>query len=237
MSPESSVELVYFNMRGRAEASRLLLTVVDASFEDHRVCDVAQWSKLKPRLPFGALPILKDGPSTLSQSHAILRYLAYRYELLQNSLIDQSIYDEAQFSLAEAQEDLWQFAWREDYLTDPEPYATGRLSFFLNSLQAHLAQHGGDCWIGNSISHIDCLAFAFLDELRAFFPTTLASFARLSEFHETFKNRPPVHAYIESGRRPAVFGMALNGPKIDPEAKVAPGEMFENPWTDPVPLS
>ena len=236
MGQEPKLELVYFNMRGRAEASRLLLNTVDASFEDHRVCDMEHWGELKPQLPFGSLPLLRAGSFSLSQSHAILRYIASQYGLLPSSLKSQSVYDEAHLALSEAQEDLWQFAWRKEYIANPEAYAAGRLTHFLKNLQSHLTRHGGEFWVGNSISHIDCLAFVLLDELRAFFPTTLAGFVVLSEFRERFENRRPIRSYIDSGRRPAVFGMALHGPKIDPAARVRSGEVFENPWSEPVPL-
>lgn len=66
MNQESKLELVYFNMRGRVEASRLLLTTVGAPFEDHRVCDMQDWGELKPQLPFGSLPLLREGPFSLS---------------------------------------------------------------------------------------------------------------------------------------------------------------------------
>lgn len=237
MSQDSKLELVYFNMRGRAEASRLLLTILNIPFEDERVCDMQHWDELKPQLPFGSLPLLRKGSFELSQSHAILRYIAGSYELLPSNHKRQSAYDEAHLALSEAQEDLWQFAWRKEYIADPKPYVEGRLSYFLENLQSHLTRHGAEFWIGNSISHIDCLAFVLLDELRAFFPDSLSRYDRLSNFHKTFENRPPVRAYIDSGMRPAVFGMALHGPKIDPTANVKPGEVFENPWTDPVPLT
>ncbi len=237
MNQESKLQLVYFNMRGRVEASRLLLTTVDAPYEDYRVCDMQDWGELKPQLPFGSLPLLREGPFSLSQSHAILRYIAGQHGLLPSSLKGQSVYDEAHLALSEAQEDLWQFAWSKNYIANPEAYAAGRLSNFLRNLQSHLARHGGECWVGNSISHIDCLAFVLLDELRAFFPAALSGFTLLSEFHAKFENRLPVRTYIDSGRRPAVFGMALHGPKIDPAAKIEPGQVFKNPWTEPVPLA
>ncbi|MCZ6617732.1 MAG: glutathione S-transferase family protein [Gammaproteobacteria bacterium] len=237
MRRESKLELLYFNMRGRAEAARLLLTIVDAPFEDHRVRNMQHWGELKPQLPFGSLPLFRSGSFVLSQSHAILRYIAGSYELLPSSFESQSVYDEAHLALSEAQEDLWQFAWRKDYVANPKAYAEGRLSHFLENLQSHLIRHGGECWVGNSISHIDCLAYVLLDELRAFFPTVLSSFTSLYEFHARFENRPPIRTYIDSGRRPVVFGMALHGPKIDPAANVQPGEVFENPWTEPVPLA
>ncbi len=237
MDEESRPELLYFNMRGRVEASRLLLIVQDVCFKDDRVSDMNRWNELKPQLPFGYLPLFKEGSVVLSQSHAILRYLAGQYELLPASFKSQSVYDEAHSALAEAQEDLWQFAWSSDYVERPEVYATGRLSHFLEKLQSHLNRHGGKCWMGNSLSHIDCLAFVFLDELRAFFPATLAGFTSLAEFHARFENRTLVRSYVDSSRRPVVFGMALHGPKIDPAARVKPGEVFENPWTEPVALA
>lgn len=229
--------LTYFNMRGRAEASRLLFIIMGVQFEDDRICDMQRWKKLKPNLPSGSLPLLREGSYSLTQSHAILRYIAGRHDLLTGNLKSQSVYDEVQLALAEAQEDLWAFAWRKEYTMNPKAYAAGRLSYLLKNLQSNLTREDGECWVGNSISHVDCLAFVLIDELRAFFPATLSEFPSLVEFHTTFENRPLVRSYIDSGKRPVVFGMALHGPKIDPASKVEPGQVFENPWTDPISLA
>jgi hypothetical protein len=53
--------LTYFDMRGRAEAARLMLyELAGVDFEDCRVRTAGEWQTLKPSLPFGSLPMDED---------------------------------------------------------------------------------------------------------------------------------------------------------------------------------
>ena len=67
--------LSYFELRGWAEAIRVLLHATQAEFEDHRVVSANEWEALKPELPFGGLPIFETCGVLVCESHAILRYL------------------------------------------------------------------------------------------------------------------------------------------------------------------
>ena len=235
--------LSYFDLRGRAEASRLLLCDLGVAFTDHRVTSPEEWDVLKREVPFGGLPRYQDGRAELTQSHAILRFLARAHGLVgADSPGDDApatwvAYDEIQEVLAEAQEHLWRFAWEADYRSNKQDYADGILRWFLGALQRWYSGHGeGEYWIGDTASHIDYLAFAYLDEVRAFFPEALARAGPLAAFHTRMQARPRIADYIESGRRPVVFGMGLDGPKVDPDVALEPGQMFHNPWTKPIAL-
>lgn len=228
--------LIYFDLRGRAEATRLLLIDQDIPFKDERVRSAETWQKLQLELPFGALPLFKDQGLSLSQSHAILRYLAYKNGMMPDTAAELAKFDELCEAIAEYQEDLWRFAWQEAYRTKPNSYAQGPLQRQLKHLQDAFVSNPRDFWVGNAVSHIDYLAYVFTDELRAFFPDALAGFGPLKEFHDRFERRPNIAQYIKSGNRPPVFGMGLHGPKIDPDVTHNSGDTFENPWSPPIPL-
>jgi len=76
-----SLTLTYFDVRGRAEPSRLILHAAGAKFTDKRVKD--DWKEIKPTLPWGQMPVLEveqDGKKTvLHESFAIHRFLARRF--------------------------------------------------------------------------------------------------------------------------------------------------------------
>ncbi|KAI9096499.1 glutathione S-transferase [Phlyctochytrium arcticum] len=75
MPVPKSLKLRYFDMAGRAEASRLALHIAAVPFEDVRFSH-EEWAKIKPSSPFGQCPYLTiDGQKHLSQSSAILRYI------------------------------------------------------------------------------------------------------------------------------------------------------------------
>ena len=71
-----SFKLYYFDIYGRAEAIRMLLTHAKQDFEDHRISG-EQLAELKAegKLEFGQLPMLEHDGKNLVQSWAILRYL------------------------------------------------------------------------------------------------------------------------------------------------------------------
>lgn len=234
--PQDAV-LTYFDLRGRAEASRLLLIDQGTEFDDRRIADPQEWSALRVKLPFGGLPHYRDESVEMTQGQAILRYLALRHDLMDGDPALQAIYGEAQEVLAEAQENLWAFAWKPEYEEDPQGYAGGILALYLRALGRWFDNHsGGQFWVGDSISHVDYLAFVYLDECRAFFPDALAQVDCLVSFHARMAARPGLVGYLASARRPVVFGMGLGGPKVDPAAALKAGQIFENPWSDPIVL-
>jgi glutathione S-transferase len=146
--------------------------------------------------------------------------------------------DVAQEALAEAQEDLWRFAWRKNYYDHLESYAEGTLRPRLRRITDWLTREatGPRPWFGETFSHVDCVGFCCLDELDAFFPALLAEFAELSEHHGRVASRPGISEYLRSGTRPIVFGMGCMGPKVDPRASLAPGLTFASPWSPPIDL-
>merc|ERR1712083_326235 len=75
MAPK--VKLTYFNLRGRAEPSRLLLAYGGIKFEDCRLTpafqDPKEWAELKPKTPYGSLPLLEWNGTCIAQSMAVAR--------------------------------------------------------------------------------------------------------------------------------------------------------------------
>uniref|UniRef100_A0A8C3VZG1 Glutathione S-transferase n=1 Tax=Catagonus wagneri TaxID=51154 RepID=A0A8C3VZG1_9CETA len=66
--------IVYFPVRGRCEAMRMLLADQDQSWKEE-VVTMETWPPLKPSCLYGQLPKFQDGDLTLYQSNAILRHL------------------------------------------------------------------------------------------------------------------------------------------------------------------
>ncbi|XP_059959715.1 glutathione S-transferase P isoform X3 [Mesoplodon densirostris] len=66
--------IVYFPVRGRCEAMRMLLADQDQSWKEE-VVTMETWPSLKGSCLYGQLPKFQDGDLTLYQSNAILRHL------------------------------------------------------------------------------------------------------------------------------------------------------------------
>ena len=69
------LRLVYFGVPGRAEASRVALSLSGFEWEDVEVNGV-EFNKMKTegKLPLGMLPVLQTPKGTIAESSAILRY-------------------------------------------------------------------------------------------------------------------------------------------------------------------
>ena len=85
----SNYKLIYFNSRGRAEASRYIFAQAGVEYEDKRV-DKEEWLQLKPSTPNGMLPILKVDGKTLIGGGVISRFLAERFGLAGNNDLENA---------------------------------------------------------------------------------------------------------------------------------------------------
>jgi glutathione S-transferase len=232
--------LTYFDMRGRAEAIRLFLHATQTGFEDHLVVSREEWAELKPRLPFGVLPVYEtESGGLLCESHAILRHLGRVLTPAGRDEPSSTELDAAHDALAEAQEDLWRFNWRRSYYDHLESYARETLEPRLRLLERWFTrtERRSEQWVGASFSHVDCVAFCYLDEIDAFFPGVLAGFPELASLRSRVAALPALSGYLHSADRPIVFGMGRMGPKVDPRVELPAGRTYANPWTDPLDLA
>ena len=219
-------KLTYYELRGRAEAIRLLLIDQGVDFVDERL-NAEAWRTLKPTVPFRQLPVFEDQYGQHGQAAAILRHLA-RTQVIETSTepLWWTKADQVHEALAEAQESLWRFAWEEAYQTDRARYTKRELRHYLKGL----ASLKGDSpfFTRTAVSHVDYLAAVYPDEVTAFF----GDLGSLGEFHQAMYARPLISEYVNSGRRPIVFGMGLDGPKYAPESSEVERAEWPNPWAD-----
>ncbi|KHN81972.1 Glutathione S-transferase 1 [Toxocara canis] len=96
-----SYRLTYFDLRYLAEGARQIFRHKGVLFEDVRIRR-EEWPALKPKTPFGQLPILEVDGHVIAQSYAINRYLARRFGLAGMSLMEEALVD----SVAEAHKEF-----------------------------------------------------------------------------------------------------------------------------------
>ncbi|GJQ79690.1 hypothetical protein Trydic_g5838 [Trypoxylus dichotomus] len=81
----SEIKLTYFSAKALAEAIRMLLKYGGIDFVDARIERFgAEWPEVKPNMPFGQLPILKENDKIGHQSVALTRYVAKKVKLVGN---------------------------------------------------------------------------------------------------------------------------------------------------------
>jgi len=98
--------LIYFDVEGRGEISRLLFAEAGVNFEDTRVGG-EEWMKMKPDMPFEQLPVLEFNGKMVAQSWAINRFLAKHFGLYGVDDWDRAKVDEF---IGNIQDEFYKFA-------------------------------------------------------------------------------------------------------------------------------
>ncbi|ORX98648.1 glutathione S-transferase [Basidiobolus meristosporus CBS 931.73] len=195
--------ILYFPIRGLAEELRLFLEEKNISYTDETFED---WATLKPTLaPLHQLPIVWNGDIKMSQSKAILRYMANKHgangknarEALQADIV------------AEATND-----WRRKYTAlcyNPEfdnlktAYIEETIPFYLKAFEYYLEENGNTGYFaGSDFTYADVCVFDNIDNNLLVNASTLTKeqYPKLHKFYHDFKSRPRIAAYLESERRP-----------------------------------
>jgi len=113
-------------------------------------------------------------------------------------------------------------------------FAAETLDPALARLEAWNALTPGPWFSDPGPSHADLLAFVLLDEIDAFFPDSLAARPGLHDLHARVAVLPAIATYLASETRPPVFGIGVDGAKLDPRLAPDAAIVFENPWDIPL---
>eukprot|EP01104_Vermistella_antarctica_P012389 TRINITY_DN3575_c0_g1_i1.p1 TRINITY_DN3575_c0_g1~~TRINITY_DN3575_c0_g1_i1.p1 ORF type:complete len:328 (-),score=90.26 TRINITY_DN3575_c0_g1_i1:155-1096(-) len=213
---DGPVTLRYFNLRGRAEAIRLLLEDGGVAYTDVRVGaeGVGSWSDLKqewePILAFGQLPQLSVGNRSIVQSHAILRYLGRALGMAGEGAEEELLCD----VIAGGAEDLRKLYSRLVYASSQEEFETNRVPFVSEVLPAKFAKfeallhHNSpfygkiNFFVSEQLTYADVLVFDVVDAASRLSPTSLDEFPILRGFMDRVRSRKNIKAYLKSDRRP-----------------------------------
>ncbi|XP_023577439.1 glutathione S-transferase Mu 2 isoform X6 [Octodon degus] len=214
--------LVYWDICGLAHAIRLLLEYTDTSYEEKRYSigdaptyDRSQWlnEKFKLGLDFPNLPYLIDGTHKLTQSNAILRYIARKHNLCGETEEERIRVDILENHSMDLRFQLGMLCYDPDFEKKKPEYLEGlpeKVKLFSQFL-------GKQPWFaGNKITFVDFLAYDVLDQHRRFEPTCLEAFPNLKDFISRFEGLKKISAYMKSSRflpRPVFTKMAKWGDK------------------------
>jgi glutathione S-transferase len=193
---------------GRAEAIRLLFAQAEIPYDDVRI-EKEQWPDLKPKTPFGQLPILEEDGKILSQSQAIATYLAKKFGL--NGADD--------WEAAKIQELYGLFndfeihlnPWFAETDTDKkkailDKLVTEKIPPLLDLYQKFLEQNGGEFYVGKKLTQIDIFnmcVFGFIKHVLTP-PETFNKYPQLDQFYERIANLPNIKKWIETRPKTAI---------------------------------
>ncbi|XP_047417887.1 glutathione S-transferase Mu 1-like [Sciurus carolinensis] len=196
---------------------RLLLEYTDSSYEEKRYTlgdapdyDRSQWlnEKFKLVLDFPNLPYLTDGTHRITQSNAILRYIARKHNLCGETEEEKIRVDILENQAMDTRTQLGRLCYNFDFEKLKPKYLEGlpkTMKLFSQFL-------GKRPWFaGDKITFVDFLAYDILDQHRLFEPKCLDAFPNLKDFMSRFESLRKFSAYMKSSRflpRPVFAKMA-----------------------------
>uniref|UniRef100_A0A8C5L8I9 Glutathione S-transferase n=1 Tax=Jaculus jaculus TaxID=51337 RepID=A0A8C5L8I9_JACJA len=222
--------LGYWNVRGLTHPIRLLLEYTDSSYEEKRYTmgdapdyDRSQWlnEKFKLGLDFPNLPYLIDGTHKITQSNAIVRYIARKHNLCGETEEERIRVDILENQVMDTRMQLIILSYSPDFAAIPLPSSLPK-SMFLRLVTWFLPQEkqkpeylggipekmklysqflGKRPWFaGDKITFVDFLAYDILDQHRIIDPKCLEAFPNLKDFLSRFEGLKKISAYMKSSR-------------------------------------
>lgn len=199
----TKLKLTYFDFDGgRGEVPRLALSIAGIAFEDERV-SFADWEALKPKTPFGAVPVLAVNGETVAQSNAINRYVGRLTGLYPDDFWQAALCDETMDAVEDVATKL--FATfnmsEEEKQRARKALADGPLTFYLERLQRRLEERGGEYFADGRLTVADLKVYLWIRHLKSgaldHIPAGLADriAPQLVAHYERVKAHPGVAAY------------------------------------------
>jgi prostaglandin-H2 D-isomerase / glutathione transferase len=201
----TKLKLSYFDFDGgRGEPARLALHIGGIPFEDDRISP-KDWPQFRDRTPFQALPTLEVDGKVVAQSNSINRYVGKLAGLYPQDDWQALLCDE----VMDAAEDIGtRIGHTIDLPADAkkqarEELASGRITRYLEQLQARLQAAGAEYFADRRLTVADLKIFMLVRWLRSgaldHIPRDLVDRVAplLVKHFERVANRPEVARYYE----------------------------------------
>lgn len=202
MASPSETIITYFPIRGRAEPIRLILEELGVPYKENTV-DGPAWGELKPKMPFGKIPMFEDDGYILFESHAIYRYLGRKYDLYGENESERIQCDILEQAISDGVEAFSRLTWSSRFDEKRPVFIETQLSVTLANLEQFLAKSDRDknYWVGKKFTYVDFLGWTYLDYMRALAGDIVNDYPNLAHLKDFFETRPKISAYLNSDRR------------------------------------
>ncbi|GLG96447.1 Glutathione S-transferase [Gryllus bimaculatus] len=164
-------KLTYFDVMALGEPIRYMLAYGNINFEDKRI-PRESWPKLKPKTPYGKMPVLEIGEKKAHQSISICRYLSKKVGLggiddWQNLKIDSTVDTVVDIRIA-----IFNlvFAPESEKEKMRETFDKETLPFYLNRLDEQVKENGG-FFVDKKLTWADLHFAATIDSAKEFLKT------------------------------------------------------------------
>lgn len=221
LNGHARLTLGYWGIRGLAQPIRSLLVCAEVPFSEIRLGvfqdgtlmnqeqENEDWAQVRSTLemPFPNLPYLIDEtestPIQLSQSNAILRYLARRYDFYGNSEQERVAIDVLQDEAYDFRNQVIKTAYTlGDEFTDAyEHFTAHTLPRYLDNFENYLAgRDNSRHFVGSRLSLVDFVLVELLWQMTMMVPQSITEHNRptLFAFIKHFESIPQIDAYTQS---------------------------------------
>ncbi|XP_072014620.1 glutathione S-transferase P-like [Amphiura filiformis] len=191
-------KLMYFPIRGRGQAIRLLMLDQGVEFQESTIA-FKEWPTLKATLAFGQCPVFYVDGETLVQSNTILRYLGKQCGLYGSTDMEAAYIDMLNDGVEDAYSRYLKMIYN-DYENGKDDYVTKVLPTWLASFEKWLATKadGKAFLMGEKISYVDYNFFQFLDAQQILSSTCLDNLPLIKAYYERMAARPKLSEFLKS---------------------------------------
>ena len=200
-----NIKLTYFDLRARAEPSRLLLAYAGAKYEDERLPapwdNMAPWTALKPQTPWGQVPLLSWDGEVIAQSMSCARFLAREFNLAGRTSMEMAQVDE----IIDVIQDLlnaWYSLYHAKDTAGQKKFLETNIPTGMGQLEKKLESRGGQFMVGNAFSWADLHLFFYVTDMKLMAAKAVdANFPKIQNLVDRAGSIPNVKAWVDS--RPA----------------------------------
>lgn len=199
------ITLAYWDIRGLAQPIRLLLEYTGEEYEDkYYVCgeapnyDKTCWIDVKNKLglDFPNLPYLLDGDRKITQSNAIMRYIARKH-----NMCGETEDEKVRVDIIENQSMDFRNGFVRLCYTNFDEMKPDYLKMLPNTLKQFSDFLGDRKWFaGDKITFVDFIMYELLDQHRQFDSKCLDDCKNLTDFLNRFEALEKIAAYMKSPR-------------------------------------
>jgi glutathione S-transferase len=197
MAPQ--YKLTYFDARGRAEPARLLFHQAGVPFEDVRISRES-WPTLKPKVPFGQIPVLEVDGKMLPQSKAICRYLAKQFKMTGKTDFEAAMADAYVDCVEDVTSNLRAW-WMEQDVEQKKvlwnKFVDEHYKPFLVRIENILKENGSGYLVGKDLTWADLYVFECLSNIQSKHPEYYTAHPKVTEFIKKIETMPKIKSWIE----------------------------------------
>merc|ERR1711976_156031 len=194
-----NLKLTYFDLWGRGETTRMLLSIAGIPFEDVRIpIGDPKWETLKPNTPWGTLPTLEVDGKVLGQSRAVHRYTAKLTGMAGKSVMVAGMAD----SLVDGISDVYD-GGIGIMLTPPETHEAGKATYLEKSFKPFCDKVekmvAGSYLTGESMNWADIHFYVCFKQLVDFMGAEiLDGHPKIKAVYGKVSSDPKIKAYVDS---------------------------------------